>query len=934
MPRTFNLASNLILAVALGLSLIACGGGGGGGGTPAIDAGTSTVTATPGFGAIADGTDIVVISATLLNTKGNVAANRDVVITVSGNSNTVVQAAAMSDANGQVTATLVTTVAEEKTVTVTIGTGNSEVVLDSTPTVEFLWPSAQTFFVRSTGNDSNLGDSPNRAWATIGFAASQVVPGDNVFIGGGTYPESITVTRSGTIGDEIFFVADRTGVFTGVAGEVLVDGGGADHSIRVNGASDLVFSGLVVTGATPAANAGGGYSINGGATRISLLDTQAYGNDRGIWIDNATSVTVNGLIASNNSGGDGEGVSVRSASNVSITNAKIYNNSGYGLHVRSSVTNVTVNVCTFYLNGDDHVRADGGGSGNTGVVRNSILTMGLADGLDFAAGTGLTQRNNAFNSNTGSDYVVGGSGQALADGSFSSDPLHADPDGLDNTLGGAAGDDDNFSVADTSLTIDAGDDDAKNTTLSFGGGALTGGTTRTDSLLDGTLPDGSTVNLGFHLLASSDPLNFITNGDGRLFFGRGNNVQVFGRAWLNESEVWESTTLTDPAIATVKWVRNEVSPINSREELLAIFSDTGTETELSVRLWNGRFWAEAGGTTPIDSQILSANADQRAFDIAYEHLSGQPIVVYSDNTNNPVYRTFTLGVWSEELPVFNPGSPGTGEVLWVELANTEVSNEIAMVALTTDENLISCVWNGNSWDQTTAELLDTSIAVLTESRGFDVAYEQSSGDLLIAWGKSLVDEQLDYAVLPSGTSSYVFSVASSIDAVGGIVRMASEPGTDRIVLGVSEGIVSNGDAVAGIWTGIGFNNIVEVELNTGADDAKDCEVAWVGTSGIAIFIWKGNDGGGSIDWARFRSTGWQLQTDEPFAGIGDMEFIHASSFPGDDQVMVLLSDETGSLYGMTYDGTTWTFTNSGVALESNLSDLGASSQPFSFSFKP
>ena len=65
-----------------------------------------------------------------------------------------------------------------------------------------------------------------------------------------------------------------------------------------------------------------------------------------------------------------------------------------------------------------------------------------------------------------------------------------------------------------------------------------------------------------------------------------------------------------------------------------------------------------------------------------------------------------------------------------------------------------------------------------------------------------------------------------------------------------------------------------------------------------------------------------------------MEFIQAVSFPGADQVMVLFSDETGSLFGMTYDTATWTFTNGGVALETNLSVLGQSSQPFSFSFKP
>lgn len=927
-PSSVLLFLSLAVTALIGAS---CGGGGGGGGRPAIDPGTSTVTVNPSFGAIADGTDVVTISATLVDTRGELARNRDVVIAVSGTSNTLVQTETTSDVNGEVSATLTTTIAEEKTVTVTTGTGDDEVVLTATPAIEFIWPSAQTFYVREGGDDTALGDSPNRAWATLGFAATQVVPGDTIFVGGGTYTESVSLTRSGAAGDEIFFIADRSGVFTGDSGRVIVDAAGADRGIDVNGASFVVLDGFAVLGATPGGGAGGGISIRNGADNVAVLNSSVYGNDRGIWVDGSSSVHLENLIASNNVGGDAVGVSAGDSSGLSIVNSRIYNNGSYGLHLRTSVAGLDLDVTTLYRNGDDQVREDGAGS--TGSVRNSILSMGFADGLDFVAGTSLTQSNNAFDGNTGDAWVVGGVAQVLAGGSFEGDPLFLDPDGPDDLLGGADAVDDDFRVDPTSPTVDTGSVDASTIVLSFGGGALTGATTRSDGELDGTAPDGPLVNLGYHVPAPSDPLGGIDSGDGRLFFGRGNNVQVFGRSWNNDQTRWEPATLTDPAVATVKWVRNEVSPINSREELLAIFSDTGTETELAVQLWNGRFWTDAGGTDPIDSQILSTNADQRGFDIAYERLTGHAMVVYSDDTNNPVFRTFALGRWSDEASVFTT-PPGTGEVLWVELASSGSSNEIALVALTADENLISIVWNGNAWRQDTATLLDTTVAVLTESQGFDVAFEQSSGDLLVAWGSAPTNEFLDYAVLPSGDTTFVFDVATSLDAVGGIVRLAPETGSDRIAIGVSEGVVSNSDAAAAIWDGTTVGDILEVELNTGAPDARDCAVSWVGQTGIAVFIWKGNDGGGALDWARFRASGWELQTDEPFVGIGDMEFIQANTFPTADQMMVLVSDDTGALYGMTYDTQTWAFTNSGQPLEDSLSDLGQSSQPFSFAFKP
>jgi len=934
MVRTQTHIPALLIASTALLWATACSSGGGGG-RPDIDAGASTVDVTPLFGAVADGTDAVAITVTLVDEQGDLAANREVAIAVSGSANSLSQAQTTSDANGVVTATLATTIAEEKVVTVTADTGNNMVTLDSTPSIVFVWPLPQTFYVRVGGDDAAMGDSPNRAWETLAFAATQVLPGDTVYIGGGTYAESVSLTRSGAAGDEVFFVADRTGVFTGDAGEVIVDAGGADHGLEVDGATHIVLQGLTVTGAAPGGNAGGGISIRNGADAVSVLDATVYGNDRGVWVDGSSNVAIETLVASNNVGGDGDGVSIGDSASVTVRNARVYGNGRFGVHLRNAVTGFTLDLATLYQNGGDQVREDG--TGSAGTIENSIVALGLADGLDLVGGTALAQNHNCFHGNSGDDYVVGGVAQPLDNGSFSADPLLTDPDGGDDLLGGAEGADDDFSVDPTSPTLDAGDVDAQELLFSFGRGALSGASTRSDGVLDGTNPDGPTVNLGWHLPAQSDPLGGIESGDGRLFYGRGDNVQVFGRAWDADNATWEPSTLTDPAVATVKWVRNEVSPINSREELLAIFSDTGTETELSVRLWNGLYWTEAGGPDPIDSQIPSANADQRGFDIAYERLSGEAMVVYSDDTNIPVYRTFAQGTWSGEAPVFTDmmAVNWTGSVLWVELASSGTSDEIGLAGLTADGNLFACEWDGSAWDQGTSQRLTSNIAVLTESQGFDVAYEQLSGDLLVGWGRSIFAEELDFAVLANGSNDFVLGIAPSIEAVPGIVRFAPEPGSDRIAIGISEGISqSPSDSSCAIWNGSGFQDILEVAVNTGAEDARDCAVSWVGTTGIAVFVWKGDDGGGALDWARFRSTGWQIRPDEPFAGIGDMEFIQATSSPGSDEMMVLLSDDTGSLWGMTYDSESWTFTNGGMPLETNLSELGQSAQPFSFAFKP
>ncbi|CAF3570938.1 unnamed protein product [Rotaria sordida] len=63
---------------------------------------------------------------------------------------------------------------------------------------------AQSYYVTKSGNDKNLGTSQLQAWGTIQKAASQATPGSTVYIGPGTYYETVTIgvqgnARSGPI---------------------------------------------------------------------------------------------------------------------------------------------------------------------------------------------------------------------------------------------------------------------------------------------------------------------------------------------------------------------------------------------------------------------------------------------------------------------------------------------------------------------------------------------------------------------------------------------------------------------------------------------------------------------------------------------------------------------------------------------------------------
>jgi len=91
--------------------------------------------------------------------------------------------------------------------------------------------SAATYYVRTDGNDSNVGttNSAGGAWLTIGKCASTIVAGDFCRVQTGTYTAGFTEATDGTSGNYITYVAD---------GAVLISGAGITVSgdyVRVIG---------------------------------------------------------------------------------------------------------------------------------------------------------------------------------------------------------------------------------------------------------------------------------------------------------------------------------------------------------------------------------------------------------------------------------------------------------------------------------------------------------------------------------------------------------------------------------------------------------------------------------------------------------------------------------------------------------------------------
>jgi hypothetical protein len=310
---------------------------------------------------------------------------------------------------------------------------------------------AQTeYFVRKTGNDGNSGLSAAAAWQTIDKAANTVGPNSVVYVGAGTYNESITPVNDGLSLMPIRYVADTDGLKTGDAGAVLVTG--VNDPLYLDGDDYQQFAGFTFSGNATGMTAfsstgllfedcefigasgssvyiysatatfrggsahGGGYAgFHTGFTgaTLTLEDFDIFGNaEVGIWSITATNLTMDRCRVYGN--GDGSVGGINIGGNLALTNCLIVDNIGYGIYVMPVGVH-TIYQCTFDDNTIDGLYVDGG----TVTVQNCIITNSGDDGLDRQGGTLNHSYNLVWNNTTNYEGTTAGTGEVSAD------PLYA-----------------------------------------------------------------------------------------------------------------------------------------------------------------------------------------------------------------------------------------------------------------------------------------------------------------------------------------------------------------------------------------------------------------------------------------------------------------------------------------------------------------------------
>ncbi|MGE0756793.1 MAG: right-handed parallel beta-helix repeat-containing protein, partial [Pirellulaceae bacterium] len=246
--------------------------------------------------------------------------------------------------------------------------------------------SAANYYVRTTGNDSNSGTSKNAAYRTVQKAVSKASAGDRVYIGAGTYSESITFPRDGNLLQSIRFIGDTNGTKTGDAGTVVITAPG----IVMDLSSDnfIQLEKLTISGGTTGIRIASGLGV--------VVQECTVQNTAGIGIDVTNSVVIIERTAV--SGPTGKGISFNGSSYI-LVNCLIQDAGGIGLHSKSvSLLSVATHV-TVVRSSSDGILHDGG----LLALYDTISANCSGRGLVQSSGL-MTHDYNVVYNNTGGNF--------------------------------------------------------------------------------------------------------------------------------------------------------------------------------------------------------------------------------------------------------------------------------------------------------------------------------------------------------------------------------------------------------------------------------------------------------------------------------------------------------------------------------------------------
>lgn len=353
-----------------------------------------------------------------------------------------------------------------------------------------------------------------------------------------------------------------------------------------------------------------------------------------------------------------------------------------------------------------------------------------------------------------------------------------------------------------------------------------------------------------------------------------------GDALTSSSTYWWRVRARDPLGANVFSFWSEPRSITVDESIVVStwFQTTGEQFETNIV-------NDIQGNTVLERAEI--NTTLREVMVAYGEGSVQ----------SPRYRLWDGSEWGDELTAESVGA----QIDNVVLVPSPTRNEYALGTLGTDGDTNVQIYNGDgeSWGDLTELTVSNAN---TNLRGFDVAYETISGNLIAVScdGTEAVMQEWN------GTSWSATSSVSLANANTCLwIKLASNPSSNEIVMVVRSSNTGALDYEALVWDGSVWSD--SIELGNMAENAHEGIAVEYEESGDQAVVIVANDGNPSFIYTTWDGASWQAtSTATATLTIGDdFEWGKIARDSGSDALALCYIDEDADLGYALWDGTQW-----------------------------
>ncbi len=262
----------------------------------------------------------------------------------------------------------------------------------------------------------------------------------------------------------------------------------------------------------------------------------------------------------------------------------------------------------------------------------------------------------------------------------------------------------------------------------------------------------------------------------------------------------------------------------------------------------------------------------------------------------PKFRTWDGLQWSvEQSANYVGGSP-----YQVVLESNPLSSEIIMGTADSNNDVNVQIWDGLSWSSASQF---TSHLDSYSRRGFDIKYEQISGDAVVAYvDKNINDGVPRYRIWDGSSWSSSAAVDGSNPGAGDIgwVRLEANPDSDEMVLVTLD---DERDIRAQVWDGSSWGNLISITNNARATSYQCYDVVYEQNTGRAIVAWA-DMGTGDVRYRIWDGSSWSSAS-SLYSPDARVYWIKMAADPNSDDILLASVDNSYDIHVTSWDGSSW-----------------------------